>query len=930
MKSPRFLIVTLALGAVVSCQAAFTPGSLAVLRLGDGSQAIANTGNTLYIDELATNGTRLNIIPIPDDTSTALVLSGKASSEGGLTRSSDKSSLVFTAYNVNRTAATNALSNYKATDIPRGIAVIDVLGGFSLAQSATNLFSATNPRCVVTDDGLTDFWLGGGDYGLVYLTPPATGPVTVENTLTSARYLSIVNSNLYFTTQSTLPGLHTLSSSASAYSPVGLIKSAASTYAVFLTGTNSQPSGFALNSALTIAYVADQRTSTGGGVQKWTNNGSGWGLAYTLSTGSSRGAFSVIADFSNATPVLYATTTESTASNRLVRIVDTGSAAAAATIAQSGYQQSFRGVDFAPDARPVILSQPANVTALSGGDATFSVTATSAFALSYQWQKGTTSIGGATNDTLTLQGVTAASAGSYRVIVSNPYASTTSSNATLTVNTTTGKPSITTAPRSQTNTVGGSVTFTVTAGGTAPLHYQWKFNGSAITGETNASLTLNNLAKSEQGSYTVLVTNSLGSVESAAATLTIISVAPGISVQPSSQTTESGSTVIFTVVATGTEPLAYQWSFGGVVIQDDSHFSGTTTATLTLTGARFSDAGSYTVKITNEAGATNSLAAVLTILPAPSAVTYATNGWVYTQDFNGLPNPGASSVNSDNPVTISSVTYSLGDPFDFAFPVAITGNGGLGLSNTLAGWYGWAETASKFGANTGNQTTGGVLSFGATNNVTTNRALGLLATSSTGATAFGVKFINGSSQTLTQMNLAFTGQLWRQQTAAKTILVGYYIDNTGTNAFTTNSTALASLNTSFAVGTAAAYGTNGPLATSAKSLSGQAISWAPGAALWIVWRMPSATGSSQGLGIDDFSFSATGPSAPTPVTLKIQRSGLQIVLSWPASGSSTLQSASELSNATTWTNTGLAPTTANGVNTVTITQGTKPQFYRLK
>jgi hypothetical protein len=847
-----------------------------------------------------------------------------------LTRSQDKSALLFTAYNTNRNTASGALSNYKATALPRGIGAISVLGAYSLVQTSTNLFSTTNPRCVVSDDGETGFWLGGGDNGLLYMASPSTGPVTLQSAFANTRYTGMLKSNLYFTTQSTTPGLYTLSSSSGAYSPVGLIKTAANAYPVVLTGSDSQASGFALNDSLTLAYIADTRTSTNGGIQKWVNNGSAWTLAYTLVIGTNSGAFSVAADFTGTSPILYATTTESTVSNRLVRIVDTGAGSTVITLANSGHQQSFRGIDFAPDARPVISVPPQSQTALSGGEVTFSVSASSAFDLTYQWQKNSVNITGATNATLTLAAVTANSAGSYRVIVSNAYASTTSSAATLMVNTSTGKPSITTAPVSQTNSIGGTVTLTVVAGGTAPLHYQWKFNGTAIPGATNATLTLAGLTRADQGSYTVVVTNSLGSVESAAATLTVLAVLPAIAVQPSTQTAVAGATVAFTVVATGTEPLSYQWYFNGNVLENDSHVSGASTATLTLTGAGFADAGSYTVKVSNEAGSATSQAAALTILPAPSGVSYTGGGSVYTQNFNSLPSPGTSSVNSDNPVTISKTTYSLASPFDFGFPAQASGNGGLGLSNTLSGWYGWAQSGTKFGAHNGSQTTGGVISFGSTNSAATNRALGLLATSSTDATAFGVKFINTSSVTLTQMNIAFTGQLWRQQTGAKTLAVGYSIDNTGTNAFVTNCTALDSLNVSFAVGTAAAYGTNGALATSAKSLTGQPISWAPGAALWIVWRMPSASGSSQGLGIDDFAFSATGPAVSTPVTLTIQKTGSQIILSWPASGSATLQSASSLSSATTWTGTGLTPTTANGFNTVTVPLGTDPKFYRLK
>ena len=74
---------------------------------------------------------------------------------------------------------------------------------------------------------------------------------------------------------------------------------------------------------------------------------------------------------------------------------------------------------------------------------------------------------------------------------------------------------------------------------------------------------------------------------------------------------------------------------------------------------------------------------------------------------------------------------------------------------------------SKFGATDGDQTTGGQISFGLPGS--SNRALGLLATSSTGGTAFGVRFINGTGITLTRMNLQFTGEVWRQSNLPKTL-----------------------------------------------------------------------------------------------------------------------------------------------------------------
>jgi hypothetical protein len=279
-----------------------------------------------------------------------------------------------------------------------------------------------------------------------------------------------------------------------------------------------------------------------------------------------------------------------------------------------------------------------------------------------------------------------------------------------------------------------------------------------------------------------------------------------------------------------------------------------------------------------------------TSLPPPSFIPYLTAGSVYTQNFDSLPDPGPSSVNTANPVTISGITCSLSNPFDFAFPVSASGNnGGLGLSS-LAGWYGLADpTASvgtRFGATDGDQTTGGQISFGLPSS--SNRALGLLATSTTGYTVFGAKLINGTSQTLNFMNLQFTGEVWRQSNLAKTLQFYYFIDPSAASAFSTNATAfLPALNVnsptvSADVGGAAVDGTAAINQTNLV-VSNQVISnWAPGAALWLVWEMANPAGKSQGLGIDDLSFSAmVWPTGLTSPTLTAVGQGTNFLLSCP-------------------------------------------------
>ena len=130
----------------------------------------------------------------------------------------------------------------------------------------------------------------------------------------------------------------------------------------------------------------------------------------------------------------------------------------------------------------------------------------------------------------------ATNAGSYTVVVANLAGSITSSVAMLTVLV---PPAITTPPQSLTVNQGTNAPFSVTAGGTAPLSYQWQWNGAPISGATDTNYTVTSAQSTNAGSYTVVVTNLAGSVTSAVATLTVI-VPPAITNQPVSQVIPPG------------------------------------------------------------------------------------------------------------------------------------------------------------------------------------------------------------------------------------------------------------------------------------------------------------------------------------------------------------------------------------------------------
>jgi hypothetical protein len=178
-------------------------------------------------------------------------------------------------------------------------------------------------------------------------------------------------------------------------------------------------------------------------------------------------------------------------------------------------------------------------------------------------------------------------------------------------NAATGAPTITTQPASQTVTLGATATFTVAAAGTAPLSYQWYQGGTALAGATSASYTTPATTSAYNGAtFHVVVSNASGSATSANATLTVNNpaAAPAITMQPASQTVGVGATATFTVAATGSAPLSYQWYQGGAAI------SGATSASYTTPPATTAGSGTaYHVVVTNAAGSATSNAAILTV-----------------------------------------------------------------------------------------------------------------------------------------------------------------------------------------------------------------------------------------------------------------------------------------------------------------------------
>ena len=183
-------------------------------------------------------------------------------------------------------------------------------------------------------------------------------------------------------------------------------------------------------------------------------------------------------------------------------------------------------------------------------------------------------------------------------------------------------PTITAQPAAQTVTVGAAATFTVAVAGTGPFTYQWSKNGGAIAGATGASYTTPATVAGDNGSlFSVAVAQGGPSITSNTALLTVNAAVagsvPAISAQPAAATATVGRTATFTVTATGTGPLSYQWSRNGTAI------AGATGATYTTPGTTATDNGAkFTAVVSNVAGASPaSTAAMLTVSTANPSTT---------------------------------------------------------------------------------------------------------------------------------------------------------------------------------------------------------------------------------------------------------------------------------------------------------------------
>jgi hypothetical protein len=215
-------------------------------------------------------------------------------------------------------------------------------------------------------------------------------------------------------------------------------------------------------------------------------------------------------------------------------------------------------------------------------------------------------------------------------------------------------------PTNQIVVTGAAPNFSVTATGTAPLDYQWFFDKAAIRGGTNPVLTITKALAKNNGTYYVVVSNSLGPVTSSIVTLTTYTPAM-ITHPPKAEVITPGQTIALSVAATGSA-LEYQWQLDG------TNLPGKTAASLTIRNARTNDAGAYTIMVSSPfAAMPTSASANVAVIPLTPVISSPAN--------NAVTGNGNLTVTGREPANggAASIMYQLNG--GAAQSAEISGNG---------------------------------------------------------------------------------------------------------------------------------------------------------------------------------------------------------------------------------------------------------------
>lgn len=382
-------------------------------------------------------------------------------------------------------------------------------------------------------------------------------------------------------------------------------------------------------------------------------------------------------DITGATSATYSFTALAGDNARQYRAVFTNAAGTATTTAATLTVYTI----------PVVTTQPGNMTVNAGQTATFTAAASGNPTPTVQWQASTdgstwTNINGATSATYSLTPTSSDNAKQYRAVFSNTAGSATSDAATLTVN---FAPAVTTQPSSQTVNAGQMVSLTSSASGNPTPSIQWQLssdNGATwgnIAGATSTTYSFTAAGGDNGKQYRAVFTNSVASVNSNAAVLTV-NTAPVITLHPSNVTVNAGQTASFTAAASGNPAPTVQWqmSTDGTTW---SNITGAISTSYAYTTTSADDGMQYRAVFSNTAGSAATNAALLTVYTVPvitsqpvSLTVTAGQSVTFSADASGNPLPAVQwQLSTDNGSTWTNITGATSKTYGFATSAADNG-----------------------------------------------------------------------------------------------------------------------------------------------------------------------------------------------------------------------------------------------------------------
>ena len=542
--------------------------NLVVLRLGDGIQTLSGaTGNTIYLDQYSTSGGYVSTIQIPDNLpgkgygvgtnktivgSQSVILPGTGSdaiNQGVLTLSGDQQYLTFGGYQLAYPYTGSDVTAGGSTLI-RGIYGVNAYGFYSLLYTNYGFYSGGNHtfRSAVTADE-TNFWTTGqaGSVGGVKFA------------------------NKTVTTYATGSGIPTIVSSLTGTRVVQVIQDGDSEDLVYSDPLGTSGSGL---------YIADPLPEPAANT---TTNAA----QLALNEGGTPNDFAISPD-GNTVYIAdgRAYVNSSTQGGGIERWDWNGSGYAFSyalpTIGTNGAQNltvyfpptvSDWGVGAIGAVIYATPSIPTNNTVISVVDN-----------------------GSASASTVLI------TAGPNQVLRGLRFGPLSANEV-----------SIFSQPWNQVVAVNNNATFSVGAQGPVGilLTYQWQSNGTNIPGATSSTLTITNVQYSNDGTYSVIVSNSQASVTSSNATLTVVAGEPQLLIDAQSRTEAVGDHLALSAQVFGTYPLSYQWFFNNAPVL------GATNSSLVFSNLQSADSGSYYLSVTNIYGSTNSSTVALNALSAP-------------------------------------------------------------------------------------------------------------------------------------------------------------------------------------------------------------------------------------------------------------------------------------------------------------------------